>query len=270
MTLTLMKNADSNQLNLLAEDNSITVEFTKSGKVRKRKPKTSNTYFTEDTQNAIVEYVASEDQEFRNTVYRERIEYGFFKLTQNIIHTFKFYYTEVDTIPELQHEVVAFLLEKLHLYNPEKGKAFSYFGTIAKRYLILYNNANYKKLKDKAPVEAVDEDKTILIDLVNSESEINQVDTTPSYLKQFTVYVDSNLFELFPKQNDARIADAIMELFRKSENLDIFNKKALYIYIKEITDASTPQITKIIKRLKLIYIKKYNEYYEYGHVIMSN
>ena len=72
-------------------ENSIpVVELTKSGKPRKRKPKTSNTYFTEDTQEAILEYVASTDQDFRDRVYRERIEYGFFKLTQNIIHTFKF------------------------------------------------------------------------------------------------------------------------------------------------------------------------------------
>ena len=88
-------------------------------------------------------------------------------------------------------------------------------------------------------------------------------------MKQFTKYVDINLFELFPKVNDARIADAILELFRKSENLDIFNKKALYIYVKEMTEASTPQITKIIKCLKIIYVRKYNQYYEHGHITMS-
>jgi len=173
----------------------------------------------------------------------------------------------VDTIPELQHEVVAFLLEKLHLYDQSKGKAYSYFGTIAKRYLILYNNANYKKLKDKAPVEAVDEDKSILIDLVNISEKNNNLEPT-SFLKQFTKYIDHNMFILFPKQRDAQIADGIMELFRKSENLDIFNKKALYIYIKEMTEASTPQITKIIKRLKLIYVHKYNEFYEHGRITM--
>ena len=77
------------------------------------------------------------------------------------------------------------------------------------------------------------------------------------------------MFILFPKQRDAQIADAISELFRKSENLDIFNKKALYIYIKEMTDASTPQITKIIKRLKVIYVRKYNEFYEHGRITMA-
>ena len=245
------------------------VLLTKKGTVRKRKPKKANVYFTQDTEDAILEYLKARSPKKRNKIFNERINYAFHKLTENIIHTFKFYYTEVDTIPELQHEVVAFLLEKLHLYDQTKGKAFSYFGTIAKRYLILYNNANYKKLKDKAPVDAIDEDKSILVDLVN-KYENNEVDKTSNFLKQFTRFVDINLTILFPKQNDARIADAINELFKKSENLDIFNKKALYIYIKEMTDASTPQITKIIKRLKLIYVRKYNEFYEHGHIIFKN
>ena len=245
------------------------VLLTKKGTVRKHKPKKANVYFTQDTEDAILEYLKSKSVKKRNKIFNERINYAFHKLAENIIHTFKFYYTEVDTIPELQHEVVAFLLEKLHLYNPEKGKAFSYFGTIAKRYLILYNNANYKKLKDKADVAAVDEDKTILVDLLNTFEGTDNVDKQPTFLQQFTKYVDVNLFELFPKQRDAQIADAIVELFRKSENIDIFNKKALYIYIKEMTEASTPQITKIIKRLKVIYVKKYNEYYDNGHITMS-
>ena len=244
------------------------IELTKKGTVRKRKPKKANIYFTQETEDAIIEYLLTKDTAKRNQIFNEHINYSFHKLAENIIHTFKFYYTEVDTIPELQHEVVAFLLEKLHLYNQNKGKAFSYFGTIVKRYLILYNNANYKKLKDKAPVEAIDEDKSIFIDLTNNGKEL-YAENAPSYMKQFTKYVDINLFSLFPKANDARIADAILELFRKSENLDIFNKKALYIYVKEMTEASTPQITKIIKRLKIIYVRKYNQYYEHGHITMS-
>jgi hypothetical protein len=245
------------------------VLLTKKGTVRKRKPKKANVYFTQETEDAILEYLSLTNQAQRNKLFNEKINHSFHKLAENIIHTFKFYYTEVDTIPELQHEVVAFLLEKLHLYDQTKGKAFSYFGTITKRYLILYNNANYKKLKDKATVEAVDEDKTILIDIMNNGKDVYQ-DKTPTFLQQFTKYADHNLFTLFPKQRDAQIADAILELFRKNDNIDIFNKKALYIYIKEITDASTPQITKIIKRLKLVYIKKYNQYYEHGHITMLN
>jgi hypothetical protein len=67
----------------------------------------------------------------------------------------------MDTIEELKHEVVTFLLEKLHLYNQSKGKAYSYFGTIAKRYLIIYNENNYKKLQQKVNVDDVNESENI-------------------------------------------------------------------------------------------------------------
>ena len=107
------------------------IQYTKKGTIRKRKPKTKKMYFTQDTEDAILEYLNETNPYKRNKIYNERIKYSFHKLTENIIHTFKFYYTEVETISELQHEVTAFLLEKLHLYNQTKGKAYSYFGTIA-------------------------------------------------------------------------------------------------------------------------------------------
>ena len=130
----------------------IGVGLTKDGKVRKRRPKKSIDYFTLDTQAAILEYRLETSQAKRNEIFNTRIYYAFYKLAENIIHTFKFYYTEVDNINELKHEVIAFLLEKLHLYDDTKGKAYPYFGTIAKRYLIVYNNNNYKRLKGKAAV----------------------------------------------------------------------------------------------------------------------
>ncbi len=246
---------------LLKEDK---VALTKRGTVRKRKPKESNIYFTSDTEEAILEYLRTKSPAKRNQIFNERINYAFHKLAENIIHTFKFYYTEVNTIDELKHEVVAFLLEKLHLYKQEKGKAYSYFGTIAKRYLILYNNANYKKLKEKAEVDAVDEDKTIFIDLVNEEHNNMSLNT---FIDLFINNVDTNLWKYFPKEDDAKTADAIMELFRKRESLDIFNKKGLYIYIREITDQSTPQITKIIKKLKTIYKELLSQYLEHDRII---
>ena len=237
------------------------VPLTKKGQIRKRKPKEPRVYFTQDTENAIIEYLASNDEITRNRIYNERIRYAFYKLSENIIHTFKFYYTDSDTIEELKHEVVTFLLEKLHLYSQGKGKAYSYFGTIAKRYLIIYNQKNYEKLKEKAEIEEIDEDPVILNDIIKEASdETNPIDFMDLYIQ----YVDKHLVTLFPKKQDIKTADAIMELFRKRESIEIFNKKALYIYIREITDASTPQITKVTKKLKTVYIKLYNEYYKHG------
>jgi hypothetical protein len=240
-----------------------TLALTKRGKPRKRKPKEPRIYFTQDTEDAIVEYLASSDQIERNRIYNERIEYGFYKLAENIIHTFKFYYTDTDTIEELKHEVITFLLEKLHLYNPTKGKAFSYFGTIAKRYLIVYNENNYKKLQEKADVDESDDEQMLLYE--NDKNIENAFDEL-SFMDQYIKYIDTHIYRLFPKKQDAQTADAIVELFRKRETLEIFNKKALYIYIREITDVSTPQITKIIKKLKTIYVQLYNEYYQHGYI----
>ena len=81
---------------------------------RKRKPKSKN-YFTQETEDAIVLYNNTLDSEVRSKIYESKIHYAFFKLTENIIHTFKFYYTEVDNIEHLQHEVITFLLSKMHL-----------------------------------------------------------------------------------------------------------------------------------------------------------
>ena len=93
----------------------------------------SKNYFTQETENAIVAYNLSEDFAEKSRIYNDKIHYAFFKLTQNIIHTFKFYYTEVENIEDLQHEVITFLLSKIHKFDSTKGtKAYSYFGTIVK------------------------------------------------------------------------------------------------------------------------------------------
>lgn len=239
----------------------VEVALTKDGKVRKRRPKKSIDYFTLDTQQAILDYRKETSQAKRNQIFNEKIYYAFYKLAENIIHTFKFYYTEVDNIDELKHEVIAFLLEKLHLYDQSKGKAYSYFGTIAKRYLIVYNNNNYKRLKGKAHVEEVDTDKTITNELLLTQPQHFE---ETNFIDLFIKEVDDNLLELFPKAQEARVGDAILELFKRRENIDIFNKKALFIYIKEITDAPTPVITKVIKVLKEIYREMLNDYLERG------
>jgi hypothetical protein len=219
-------------------------------------------YFTQDTENAINEYNATTDFELKDKIYRERIHYAFFKLTENIIHTFKFYYTEVDNIQDLQHEVITFLLSKIHLFNPAKGaKAFSYFGTIVKRYLIITNTKNYKKRVDKAPIEEIESNEQFSYRIDEGSSQ----DKLSNFLDEYVTYCTTNIYTLFPKEADAQIADAVLELFRKREHIDIFNKKALYIYIREIIDAKTPKITKIANKLYDIFKQHYYFYLENGY-----
>tara|TARA_B110000503_G_scaffold127802_1_gene197980 strand:+ start:66 stop:596 length:531 start_codon:yes stop_codon:yes gene_type:complete len=173
----------------------------------------------------------------------------------------------VENIEDLQHEVITFLLTKMHLYDQTRGsKAFSYFGTIVKRYLIISNTRNYKRRIIKSPVEHVEEDEFYSYQIDENTASDPHQDKLSIFIDLYIEYCTENIFELFGKLEDAQIADAILELFRKREDIDVFNKKALYIYIREQVDAKTPKITKIANQLYDIFKSNYIFYLEYGYV----
>jgi hypothetical protein len=220
-------------------------------------------YFTEDTDLAIKQYLASSNKAERDHIFSTRIHYAFYKLAENLIHTFKFYYTEVDNLEDLKHEVMCFFIEKLDYFKPEKGsKAFSYFSIVGKNYLILHNNNNYKKKKITVDVMSADEDEGVLHQLGRPQRKKELKD----FIDYFTEYIDKHMFTIFKKEKDRKVCDAINILFKRRENLEIFNKKALYIYIREMTEVDTPVITKVTKILKKLYKKLYLEYKETGYV----
>ena len=225
---------------------------------KKRGRKSKRQYFTEDTEHAIIEYLASEDQAERNRIYNSRIHHSFYKLSENLIHTFKFYYTEVEDLEDLKHEVICFLLEKLHYFKVGKGKAFSYFSIVGKNYLILYNNKNYAKKKKKADLLEVDTDNEIL----NGFERKEVLDVKVEFLNMYITHVDVNLTKYFKKEDEIKVADAVLTVLKNREHLEIFNKKAIYIYIREITGLETPIITKVVKKLKNIFNTTYSRYLE--------
>jgi len=90
-------------------------------------------------------------------------------------------------------------------------------------------------------------------------------DNDSLFMDEYVRYCQNNLSELFPKLRDAKIADAILSIFEQRDSLDIFNKKALYIYIREMVEVKTPQITKIADRLGKIYKEHYLFYKNNGY-----
>ena len=243
-------------------------------KTKRKKKEQSNIYFTQETENAIVKYNNSTDDEERNKIFQTDIYPVFLKLTEYIINTYKIFNTgennisENGTIVNIQNEVIQFLHKKMQLFNPEVGaKAYSYFGTIAKRYLILTSqNANKIQFRSTT-LSTIEEDEKYSYQLDD-----NKLDNIPDYKSQLSKFIDEyidfctlNIFEMFPKELDAQVADAILELFRKRDNLDVFNKKALYIYIREIIDVKTPKITKVANQLYDIFKEKYVFYLENGY-----
>ena len=118
--------------------------------------KKSRIYFTDDTEQAIIEYNKTTDGTLRNRIYKERIQYPFEKLAENILNTFKFSYFDISKA-DVQSEVVSTLIEKIHMFKEGRGKAFSYFSIVAKNHLILKNNGNYKRFKKVTPISEMPE-----------------------------------------------------------------------------------------------------------------
>lgn len=230
---------------------------------RKRKKK-SKIYFGKDTENAIIEYNKTECVVERNKIYNEGISAAFDKLAENILNTFKFSYFQCSHL-EVQQEVVSNLVSNIHKYKPDNGKAFSYFSIIAKNFLILYNNGNYRKFKKHV---SVDDDETTNVDL-----ELSSIPTNPTNKKEITEffglmidYWDTHIEKIFKKKNELQIAYAVLEIFRSSDRIENFNKKALYLYIREMTNCKTQNITKVVNKMKDMQKRIQIEYKETGYV----
>ena len=235
--------------------NDVKKEIKKIVKKKKRK-----VYFGQEVQDAIVRYNGSENDSERNRIYGNEIHKAFDKLAENIINTFKFTYFDMP-FEDIKHEVVAFMVMNIHKYDHTKGsKAFSYFSVVAKNYLILHNNANYKRLKSHKKIESLDLEK-------------NKNFSDKTDMKQFTKeiidYFEINLPTIFKKQRDLNVAYSIIDLMKHIDEIENFNKKSLYILIREMTDVNTSHITSVVNVLKKHYKKIFNEYYKSG-TILSN
>ena len=160
---------------------------------------------------------------------------------------------------DVKSEVVSFILQKLPKYTQDKGKAFSYFSIVAKNYLIQNNNKNYKRLTKKAAVNHIDWQRNVTNEIVKE----SVLSTIKDFMNQFVERYTNQVEDRFRMDRDKAIAYAVLELFRTRENIETYNKKALYILIREMTGAKTQYITKVVKQIK----KEYEKHYEiYKHL----
>jgi hypothetical protein len=222
---------------------------------QKRSPKKPNVYFTKETENAIVRYNESEDDIERNLLYSQKIHPAFYKLAEIMIHRFKFYNFDVSH-EDVKHEVVSFLHEKITKYKAESGKAFSYFSIVAKNYLIAENNKNYYHFKRSQDIQAIDLERNV----VNEKVRYEMIEEKSDFIDQFVKVVESYLPLIFTKNRDIQVADSILYLFKSRENIENYNKKAIYILVRERTGVSSQYITNVISRIKIIYMKLYEKY----------
>ena len=233
-------------------------------KRRKRKKKGKNYYFNQGTEKAIIRYNNTDDPGLKNIIYNEHIRAAFDKLAENIIHTFKFYYFDVGS-EEVKHEVVSFLVMNMHKFKEGKGKAFSYFSIVAKNYLILNNNKNYKMGKIHSEMSVLDYKRNLMGESSTAES----AEKATLFVDELQRFWDTNLANIFRRDKDIRVADSVLHIFRIKDNIENFNKKALYILIREMTGSNTQHITRIINVMKKYNSRLYSEFESKGVVDVS-
>ncbi len=218
-------------------------------------------YFGPEVQDAIIRYNALDQQTQqvkRNRIYQNEIHTAFDKLSENIINTFKFTYFDYG-FEDVKAEVVAFMVMNMHKYDHTKGsKAFSYFSVVAKNYLILHNNNNYKKLKLHKSVD--------VLQTMSSTRDAEIAEDLFQLTNELVEYFEDNILNIFSRKKDINIAYAILELFKKRDEIENFNKKSLYILIREMTDVNTIHITSVVNTLKKHYQKLSKEYYKNGRI----
>jgi hypothetical protein len=219
-------------------------------------------YFTQETENAIIAYNSEIDETKRNNIYNSKIKYAFEKLVENIFNTFKFPYSEVGPL-DFQKETLSHLVANISKFDSSKGKAFSYFSIVAKNYLIAENKKNYTRFNRHSDIGEEKDESTIQL---QSEDKYYKNQEIKEFINLMVKFWDNNVEKIFTKQKDLEIAQAIIELFRNNKRIEVFNKKALYLMIREISNCCTQNITKIITKMKSYQKSIFKSYINTGNV----
>ena len=232
--------------------------------MRKPSPTSSRNYFTKETEDWVIKYNATSDPREKEKIFQEHLYFPFYKLAENIINTYKFYHTDVDTVEDLKLDVVTMLVQdKIARFNPAYGaKAYSYFGTIVKRWLIAYSNTNYARKKRQVSIDNYEDCFS-----ENKEIETASTITLASFFDNWIEDMYDQLPELFPREEDREIANAILTVFKFRKDLQLFKKKEIYIYVREITGCDTPYLTKVISIFRNDFMKKYKTLIKEGLVV---
>ena len=199
-------------------------------KPKTRRKKRKNLYFTKVHENAIIAYTKTSCNIERTELYVNWIRPAFNEMVDKIVYTYKF--TNLPNIDYLRDECKIWLMTILDKYDPSKGsKAFSYFSVITKNWFIHKVKKQQKR----------------------NRREIDLMNISKSYEEEFFYKHLDTWDETQMKDNDLKVYKAINILFESKDEIEIFNKKAIYLYLREITGLNTKQIVNSLKKFR----KKY-------------
>lgn len=237
-------------------------------KLIKRKPKggasPKDFYFNADTQQAILEYKAETDKNKRNEIYMKAILPAFSKLVENLINVYGFQ-VQFESKSDLQSECVEFLYGVIDKFDLSKGaRAFAYFNVVAKHWLIIKskqstrNNQLFTSLDDREKLSAHDLELIENHDVDPSPEEAMIMVENGKRLK----FLLSRVEELAATENEAAAMKGILMLFDNINDLDFFNKRAVMLYLREITELPPKALSVVLSTMKKYYKQAKDEYDE--------
>tara|TARA_R110002051_G_scaffold233527_2_gene295071 strand:- start:9 stop:707 length:699 start_codon:yes stop_codon:yes gene_type:complete len=216
---------------------------------KKRKKSTKNHYFTSVHEDAIVKYARSEDRELRAKLYEEYIQPALDQMVDKIIYTYRF--TSLPNIDYLKSDCKVWLTTILNKYDPSKGsKAFSYFSVVTKNWFIHKVKRTQKRNRTEVFME----------DILNELDE-NLISREPTYIQKRTeiefwssLNTEIDTWDAFMlKENEKKVLMAVRILLDSADTIEIFNKKAIYLYLREITGLNTKQVVNNLNKLRKRY-----------------
>jgi len=215
----------------------------------KKKKKTGKYYFTKEHEQAIIDYVSTEDIKIRTQLYVEYIGPAFNEMVDKIVYTYKF--SSLPNIDSLREECKIWLMTILSKYDASKGsKAFSYFSVITKNWFIHKVKKTSQKHKREIQLEDMvkQSDRERMVSYNTYEKDRIDFEFWSSLYQEMEVWSEFNL-----KVNERRVLEAVQILFERSEDIEIFNKKAIYLYLREITGLNTKQVVNNLNKLRVKY-----------------
>lgn len=211
-----------------------------------KKPKIGNQYFTKDHEEAIVAYALSTNKNDRTKLYIDWIEPAFNEMVDKITYTYRF--TTLPNIDGLKEECKIWLTTILGKFDPAKGsKAFSYFSVITKNWFIHKTKKNSQKNRREIDFSEIPKDlEAEYLSTRDCYTSKREDDEFWSFLMaEIDDWDDKDL-----KEGEQKVLDAIKILLSNIEEIEIFNKKAIYLYIREITGMNTKQVVNNLNKLR--------------------
>jgi hypothetical protein len=217
--------------------------------VKKSKSKKKNYYFTSDTEQAIISYSNTDSKQIREELYKQQIQPAFDELVNKIVYTYKF--TSLENIDFLKDDCKIWLTTSLQKFDASKGaKAFSYFSVVTKNWFT--HKAKKQTQKNKREVNYDDLVKEFNVVKATNEKSFQDKQEEIEFWHSLMYEVES-WDRPSLRENEKCVLNAVITLMKNIEQIEIFNKKAVYLYLREITGLNTKQIVSCLNKMRARY-----------------